>query len=336
MAKLGMTEEDKLQCLTSLKKYLYEDLSKETDRETIINTALNYFYSGKFDGVSKNWTKMYSSSVQELVEGRYVKSSKKYSFNAPTLETQTRQAWENINQDIEKLKDNRDKGKIEKTIVFEAPPFHLERINLHRDPTAEDFVFYHNYFILNENAEGTYVSAIKNAFCQENENDSIEDILIKNKCGFFDIIPVPLPINYKLREKWLDDQNFFYDGKNLIVHLFEWALIDYYKRCENNLNKLIDHKFAIGIQIASSTAIYDYYTKTHCLILDNENNYLVMPFKEIDLDKHNLKLTFDICTENVISNRPKGKWLQPYKTCIIGGSNYPDAFLLRNAFDINP
>ena len=339
MAKLGITETDKLKCLTSLKKYLYEDLSnvKEPDRQIIINIALNYFYSGKFDESSNYWTKMYSSSVQELVEGRYVKSSKKYSFDAPTLEIQTREAWKKIKQDIKTLQIKRVKGKIEKTIVFEAPPFHLERINLERDPTTEDFVFYHNYFILNEDAEGTYVSTIKNAFCQENENPSIQEILIKNNCDFFDIIPVPLPINYKLREKWLDNEknNFSISGKNLIVHLFEWALIDYYIRNKANLIKLIDHKFAIGIQIASSIAIYDYYTKTHCIVYKLDE-YSVIPFEEIELSNHELQLTFNICKENVISNRPKGKWLQPYKTCIIGGSNYPDAFLLKNAFDINP
>ena len=159
--------------------------------------------------------------------------------------------------------------------------------------------------------------------------------MAKNNCDFFDIIPVPLPINYKLREKWLDKDNFSINGKNLIVHLFEWALIDYYKRNNANLIKLIDHKFAIGIQIASSIAIYDYYTKTHCIVY-KLGEYSVIPFEEIELSNHELKLTFNICKENVISNRPKGKWLQPYKTCIIGGSNYPDAFLLKNAFDINP
>ena len=332
--KIVLSDEQKVDCLCNLKKYLYEDLSDpifESTKIEIINIALNYIFNGKLEKNNNDWETKYKTNVRELVKGKFVISQQKYSFNFSTLEQETRIAWKTIKEEIEKHKKARVNKPIEKTIVFEAPPFHLEKII---GGEKEKFVYHPNFFILSSNAEGYYVDFIRNALSPKSKTKTISDILIERNYDFFDIFPVPLPINFKLREKWLNDGNFTINDKNIIVHLFEWALIDYYIRNKTNLCKLIDHKFAIGIQIASSTALYDYYTKTHCLVSENDE-YSVIPFEEIKLDVQTLILTFNICTENVISKRPKGKWLQPYKTCIIGGNNYPDAFLLQNAFDIN-
>ena len=279
--KIVLTDVQKVDCLCNLKKYLYEDLSliNPDESKVIINTALNYIFYGKVKKSKPDWKAKYNSNVLELVDDKFVKSKETHTFDFSTLEHQTRIAWKAIKKVIETHKKDRCKKPIEKTIVFEAPPFHLEKIIREE---KEAFKYHPNFFILSPDAQGYYVDFIRNALSPINKTEKISNILIKNKCDFFDIFPVPLPINFKIREKWLDDPNFTINKKNIIVHLFEWALIDYYERYKDVLCKLIDHKFAIGIQIASSTALYDYYTKTHCLVYEN-SEYSVIPFEDIKL-----------------------------------------------------
>lgn len=333
MKKTKLTEPEKLECLNALKKYLYKDLTDDTDKDSVINLALNYLFDGKYNYIDDFWVKKYKQVITEDSGKKILKVKVPYnSIPIKELEQQTRDYWKNINVLNDKLKisrENENKG-IDKTLIYEAPPFHIKR----KGKMEFTYEYYPNYYILHEKASGNYVSTIKNAFGKKSED--IQTILIDKACGFFDIIPVPLPIDRSIRDKWINNECYIVNEKNILVHFFEWALIEYYNKNASSITKKINHNFAVGLPVLSSIPLYDYYKDDFCLAKNKHtNNFEIKEFNSLNLTDYELELTFRICIENNGSQRKKGRWLQLYKTCTIGASNYPEAYLIKHAFDLS-
>ena len=333
MAKSGITEKDKLVCLNALKNYLYKDLTLDPNKNSVINLALNYLFEGNYDSINNSWVKKYNQVITEDSEKKILKVKVPHSsIPIQELEQQTRVYWKNNNDLNDKLIESREEKEkgIEKTLIYEAPPFHIKR----KGKKKFTYEYYPNYYILHEGAYGNYVSTIKNAFGKKSE--CIQTILVDNACGFFDIIPVPLPIDRSLRDKWINNECYIVQNKNILVHFFEWALIEYYNKNARFMTKKINHNFALGLPVLSSIPLYDYYKEDFCLAKNkHENNLEIKDFNSLNLTDYELELTFRICVENNGAQRKKGRWLQLYKTCTIGASNYPEAYLIKHAFDLS-
>ena len=334
MKKTKISEKEKPECLNALKAYFYEDLSTNPKKNDIINLALNYFFEGIYDSKNESWKEKYNKVITEDSENKILKVKvPKNTIPVKDLEEETRNYWKKINELNEDLIRARVKKNevIEKTLIYEAPPFHITRKDKKELYT---YKYYPNYYILYKNASGTYVGTIKSTFGQKTSD--IQDILINNKCGFFDIIPVPLPIDRSLRDKWIKNECYIFDNKHILVHFFEWALIEYYKKNVISITKKINHNFAVALPVLSSIPLYDYYKDDFCIAKNKvTGNFEIKDFNSLNLLNYELELTFRICIENNSSQRKKGKWLQLYKTCTIGASNYPEAYLIKHAFDLS-
>jgi len=332
MKKTKILDGQKLACLSALKTYFYEDLSTNSKKNDIINLALNYFFEGIYDSAKASWQEKYNKVITEDSENKILKVKvPKNTIPVDDLEIETREYWKTINQLNKDLIEERKirNNVIEKTIIYEAPPFHITRIG------KKTFIYkyYPNYYILHDKASGNYVDTIKNAFGKK--SDTIQSLLINKCCGFFDIIPVPLPIDRSLRNKWINNECYTVNNKNILAHFFEWALIEYYRNNIDSITKKINHNFAVALPVLSSIPLYDYYKDDFCIAKNKiTGDFEIKDFNSLDLMTDELKLTFRICIENNSSQRKKGKWLQLYKTCTIGSSNYPEAYLIKHAFDL--
>lgn len=313
---LNGIENDKLKCLF---KCFYCNL--ENDNETI-NIALNVFFGNFNENDTVNelnntyWVDKFKSSIKE----RYSVTKNgvtKYKLKEPdqhTIENLSEQKiidmgkskWDKIKMSLQKYFDSL-KYPISKTLIYEAPPYLISIDEQNEKNFEAEFIF-------DQKCLSPYVNAIKNCFTHN--NGKVDVILIDNSVGFFDVIPIPIPINSDLREKWATDKKFIIDNKRIFVHFFEWALEIYLFKL-NEKFETEDHKIAIGIPLKNAISIYEH--------AKNNNDW---PGYELDInfcDAHNFNDTY---------TKPEGLWVQPYKNCIIGSSNTPSGELMKLAFEL--
>ena len=130
MKKTKISEKEKPECLNALKAYFYEDLSTKPKKNDIINLALNYFFEGIYDSKNESWKEKYNKVITEDSENKILKVKvPKNTIPVKDLEEETRNYWKKINELNEDLIRERVKKNevIDKTLIYEAPPFHITR-----------------------------------------------------------------------------------------------------------------------------------------------------------------------------------------------------------------
>lgn len=316
-------------------KHLFKCFYRDLDGDPAsLNIALNLFF-GNFDKSTcvknlnnESWKIFFKSSIKERYEvtkiDKYDKIVTKYKLKDPSKIVLEKLSKDNFLREAKKkwgeIKLNLNnyftelKFPIQKTIIYEAPPYLVSIVD---DKNNNEFnTKFTAEFIFDTTCSSPYEKAIRNCF--ENEASLIQDVLINNKVGFFDVIPIPIPINSALRKLWATEERFIIDGKRIFIHFFDWALEIYLSKLGEKINK-DDHKLAIGIPLKNAVTLYEYAAK------NNE-------WPGNDLDKK-------FCAPHVFDhNNPKkeGLWVQQYKNCIIGSSNTPSSDLMKLAFEILP
>jgi hypothetical protein len=302
--------------LEYLKKLFYEiDCFNNVD-EKKLNRSLNLFYGLAADD-NPQWKKEFKDSVK--CKGEITKKGKQKftkiqpeDFKKVGAEEIIKQAFEKkfkINNQLKELY-NIDSG-FNSTIIYEAPPYLLS-IKEKNGTLNNEFVA---EFILDENCSSPYSDAIKGCF--NGKEMTISTMLQDNKCGFFDVIPIPLPINSDLRNHWATEKKFVINEKRIFVHFFEWAIENYIKNAKIASHK--KHKIAIGIPLNNAISLYEYYA----------------PNKILEFGKdENLQILFNAPHSIDFAKKKSGLWIHPFKNCVISTSNTPNAELMKLALDI--
>ncbi|MBM3455805.1 MAG: hypothetical protein FJX80_11755 [Bacteroidetes bacterium] len=306
--------------LDCLKACFYEQLEDSDQR---LNIGLNVFF-GNEPQDNEKWIESFKEKIIELTvkrsESEKVTITRKEislktltNFDPKNIIKEGRKKWDDIknslNQFLINLKTELTNEELRQTLIYEAPPF---KITYNPDEDNEPIKFVAK-FIFEESCPSAYAQSIKD--WAENKNDNPSIILAKKKTGFFDIIPIPIPINSELRTLWAIDKEFLIGGKRIFIHFFEWAVEDYLKRLKtSDIQVSDDHKVAIGVPLNNAVTLYEYYESQK-----SEGKGLL---KEL-LTPNNFKL------KNEIYN---GTWLQHYKSSIISPGNKPLGKLIENAF----
>ena len=305
--------------LKCLKACFYEHFE---DNDPRLNIALNVFF-GNDPNNEETWIESFKQKIIELTvkrsESEKVTITRK-EISAKNLKNidpkqiiqEGRQKWIDIklslNDFLRYLKKNLGDNKLEQTLIYEAPPY---KITYNPDEDNESITFVAS-FIFEGTCSSAYAQSIKD---WSNEKVNPSKILAKQKTGFFDIIPIPIPINSELRTLWATDDKFLIEGKRIFIHFFEWAVEDYLDRLKDSgIEVSDDHKVAIGVPLNNAVTLYEYYE-----FQKPEDKGLL---KEL-LTPNNFK------TKNNIYN---GIWLQHYKSSIISPGNKPLGKLIENAF----
>jgi hypothetical protein len=305
--------------LEYLKELFYNihDVSKIDNKK--LNISLNLFYGYPADD-NIAWKKAFEKSVitgkiktkngkQKLI---YIEATKFKNLSTDDLIASFFNKKQGI---LNKLTDLYTQNEIDKTVIYEAPPYLLlieeDPNEIHKKLVSE--------FILDDRCDSPYSNAIKNCFnvtespLEPEEPETLSKILKSNKCGFFDVIPLPLPINKDLRNKWATENKYFINEKRIFVHFFEWAIENYFSKVKKTEG---EHKLAVGIPLNNAITLYEYYD-------DNT-------IKSIDFE---LKFN-NPHSKGIIKQKKAGLWIQPYKNCIISTSNTPNGDLMKLAFDL--
>jgi hypothetical protein len=301
--------------LNYLKNLFYKFEKLEDVNSEKLNKSLNLFY-GLTSKNNEDWKEEFKDSIKRKAE-KSKEGKQKFINVSPNdfkeIETKEiiKQAFlkkNSIKQQLKSLYAN--KSTFKSTIIYEAPPYLLSIMekdgSLNNEFVAE--------FILDDKCSSPYSNAIRGCF--NNKETQILDILTKNDCGFFDVIPIPLPINSNLRNQWATEEKFVFDGKKIFVHFFEWAIENYIKEAE--ISKDEKHKIAIGIPLNNAITLYEHFA----------------PTKIVKFGKHkNHKITFNDPHTIDLKNKKSGLWIHPFKNCVISTSNTPNAELMKLAFD---
>lgn len=303
--------------LNCLKKCFYEELKDDDEN---LNIGLNVFFGNDPENNEK-WIESFGEKIIELTEKR--SESEKVTITRKKISQENfknidpkkiiqegRQKWIEIkkllNEFLTNLKKELDPNKLAQTLIYEAPPY---KITYNTDNESIEFAA---SFIFDDNCSSAYAQSIKD-WADDSVNPS--NILANKKTGFFDIIPIPLPINSELRTLWATDDKFLIEGKRIFIHFVEWAVADYLDRLKKSKIEVSDdHKVAIGVPLNNAVTLYEYY---------ESNNHEV---------KGLLK---ELLTPNDFNKKAKiytGIWLQHYKSSIISPGNKPIGKLICNAF----
>lgn len=313
--------------LKYLFKCFYSDLDSDVDKDKILNMGLNLFF-GNFDygktNENEDWKNNFKNSIREKYEviktNKDGKTPTKYKLKDPSKKTleslsantyivKAKEQWLKIREGLSEFFE-KIKKPINKTLIYEAPPYLLSIVEK-SDSVETNF---EAEFIFHPDCSSPYVNAIKNCF--DNKKDTISDILAKNGVGFFDVIPIPIPINSDLRTLWAVDEKFIIECKRIFVHFFEWALKIYIFKLGDRIDK-DNHKIAIGIPLKNAVTLYEYHSEETNWFVDN---YISC----IDFSEGH--------SFNAKNKKPLGLWVQQYKNCIIGSSNTPSGQLMKIAF----
>jgi len=298
--------------LNYLKNLFYKFEKLEDVNSEKLNKSLNLFYGLKSVD-NEDWKEEFKDSIKRKAEKS--KEGKQKFINVSPKDFEIIEAKEifkqaflkknSIKQQLKSLYAN--KSTFKSTIIYEAPPYLLSIMEkdgaLNNEFVAE--------FILDDKCSSPYSNAIRGCF--NNEATRILDILTKNDCGFFDVIPIPLPINSNLRNQWATEEKFVINGKRIFVHFFEWAIENYI--IEVKISKGEKHKIAIGIPLNNAITLYEHFAPTKIVEFGNH--------KIIFNDPHTIDLI----------NKKSGLWIHPFKNCVISTSNTPNAELMKLAFD---
>ncbi len=305
----------KIEDLNYLKKIFYNIDNFEDVDEEKLNRSLNLFY-GLNNMSDPLWKKEFKDVIKS--KGQKTKTGKQKFTNISSDDFNNFEAKEIIKKAFEKKKDIKNKLnsfyqcelRFKSTIIYEAPPY-LMSIRENDGTPENEFVA---EFILDDICSSPYSNAIRGCF--ENENEKISEILKNNECGFFDVIPIPLPINSDLRNQWATEEKFVIEGKRIFVHFFEWAVANY--KMKDKISRDDKHKIALGIPLNNAITLYENY-----------NPKGILEFGEHE----NQKILFNDPHYIDFKNKKIGLWIQPFKNCIISTSNTPNAELMKLAFD---
>ena len=291
----------------------YSEIEKEQ-----LNKSLNLFYGLASDNNNK-WKKNFKDvikgkgGISNSGKQKYTKISKA-EFDQVTTQIIIEKALEKKKDIKNKLKKlYKSEKPFKTTIIYEAPPYLLSIKEKNGSPNNK-FVA---EFILDDNCSSPYSNAIRGCF--DNEKEPILDILTSNECGFFDVIPMPLPINSDLRNMWATEDKFVIKGKRIFVHFFEWGIENYIKQAEISKDK--KHRIAIGIPLNNAITLYEHFAAK----------------KIVKFGCHkNQKISFNDPHSIDFKDKKSGLWIHPFKNCVISTSNTPNAELMKLAFDKLP
>lgn len=295
LTNIGEDKKEKLRLL--LKNVLYNTVSTISDEEYV--SAISYLY-----GIDVE----IKPTLKELIQYILIKYEviAKKDYNDKGCE-EVIKVIKQFPSKLDCLYKSLKEKKVQKIIVFEAPPLKIDK----------NFNYVGKYIFDSKPISNIYYSSIQEAF-EINEEESLIDVLSKKEIGFFDIIPLPLPFDSDIRKKWSTEEVFKIGDKPITVHLFEWALEKFIDKSGCTITS--ETKFAIGMPTNTSVSIFDYYS------IHNNN------FQRIHLDS--LKETNNNLTKSQYSNLD-GITLPLFKSNIVGSNNYPNAKLIKLAFDEN-
>jgi hypothetical protein len=281
----------------------------EDSIQKIRHSIINFLYSGQFT-LDENGSNNYDYSEKALTKIKANIKPTKYQnpdiFFKP-IESSWNKILESYQSYLKALKEKLDKSdeegkkvKINKIIVYEAPPYN--------DPKAT------KYFL--NNARSKYFYAIKNCFAPASKLPPIP-FLVNYNIGVFDISLASLPLSKEdIRKEWNKDEIFLIGDKQITVVLFEIAFDHFVEKI--GINNIAEHPlFAIGAPVNSSAGIFEYYSKN---LLKNHS---------ISVD---LSITNNTSTYKK-RNEP-GETFPMYKSNIIN-SGYPSDILMKNAFNMD-
>lgn len=317
--KKHSTMEYNINHLNYLKSLFYQVEKYQDIKECQLNQSLNLFY-GLESNDNTNWKENFKGSL--ICEGEKTKKGKQKFINISEEDFKSIKADDIIKQAFEKklaIQDQlnklyNDNSNLKYTVIYEAPPFSLL---VKKNNGSFEFEF-DAEFILDDICSSPYSDAIKSCFNLGPVGCNIYNILLNNNCGFFDVIPFPLPITSDLRKQWATEEKFLIEGKRIFVHFFEWAVEAY--KLNNEFSNDVKHNIAIGIPLNNAISLYEYYAA---------------PDKSLEFGKHNnLKILFNAPHTIDLVNKKSGLWIHPYKNCVISTSNTPNAELMKLAFDI--
>ena len=290
-----------------LKEIFYSELEYSGDGRRKINIGLNLFYGYPAED-TEQWNLGFRDGVKKPV-GKTKKGDLKLDV-FPLKEFKALSVQPIIDAALVKAKDIKKKLvgfykglNFNKTVIYEAPPYLLSI-----DATSSDFVA---EFILDDSCTSPYAKAITSCF-NASENTPVMDTLRANHCGFFDVIPFPLPINSDLRNLWAADERYLIDGKRIFVHFFEWAVEKYLRQA--SVVTTGPHQLAIGIPLNNAITLYEHYAANGPLV-----------FNGVHID-------FNAPHSIPFSDKKVGLWIHAFKNCIISSSNTPTADLMKLAF----
>lgn len=159
---------------------------------------------------------------------------------------------------------------------------------------------------------------------------------VTSEIVYIDLILAPIYIDSELRKAWSKNEEFLFDGKQLPVLLFEWA-IEHFKReirvlrkDKTNTKQLVSTNclIAFGTPLNTSASIYEHFADKMFLI-DTYGPKTQRKENHIDLTQLNSPVAF-----RKFKNRGRGVVFPMFKSNVIGGNHYPDYRLVKHAFDI--
>ena len=346
-------------CSYSKLEDLYKDGNDNIDYEGIAyvrKAIINFFYSGQFTLTDKDklnekaqiflkndfiddnleerlkelepiYKKINNEESQEKESdliNQFYSTSVEYDYNK--FIQKVIDIWSKIHEKyVEYLNELTE---IDHIIVYEAPPCTLE------GEIA--------YFLIND--QGRYSSALKSCFNEESKKP-IEDVLKDKKVGYFDLIMFPLPLSKEnkfkkdhIRKFWSSDKQWMIGGKPLPVVLFELGLINFILNNKTFSKKI---NFAFGTPENTSCSIFEHYADNNLVIYRKKDslNFAGIIFNKPTKEKdYELIIDYEISKEN---NRlthkemkKKGVLFPLFKANVIDSSGWPNAELMKNAFNI--
>ena len=315
--------------LKNLFKYFYYNLDdSNTSYQETVNSALNLFY-GNFDisrevESGEHWKRNLKNSIRERYEvfkiGKDGIEVNTFKLKDPSkgildkLETEdylqaAKGKWISVKESLDIYFADLKKRGVFKTLVYEAPPYLMSIDDKGHTKFEAEFIF-------DDNCTSPYANAIKKCFDAPLKS-RVQDVLIETSTGFFDVIPIPMPINSDLRQAWATDEKFRIDGKRIFVHFFEWAIKIYLFKLNGSVINH-SHKLAFGIPLKNAITLYEYSRS-------NKDWFCELT----GFHEYNFLQTHDLSA----FAPEEGLWLQIYKSCIIGSSNTPSGSLMKIAFD---
>jgi len=296
-----------LKQLLILKEMFYTDMVYEGDNAERFTSALNLFYGYPAD-TTPHWKEAFKKVVKKPSKSneKGVQVSQT-EFKAVPVELIIGSALAKGRDIKQKLKSLYFGTEFRRTLIYEAPPYSL----LIQDPSKPEEGELVAKFILDERCGGPYANAILNCF-KSPAKSSVHQSLRANHCGFFDVIPIPLPINSELRNLWATDERYLIDGKRIFVHFFEWAVEKYIDQVSIVSTK--PHRLAVGIPLNNAITLYEHYEAHGPLVFKGN------------------KIEFNAPHSLPFSAKKVGLWIHAFKNCIISRSNTPTGDLMELAF----
>ena len=259
------------------------------------------------------------------------KLEKKISDTSSDFFNKIEQSWKIIKLNYEeyltdlneKLKPIQIKDKVDKIIVYEAPPYLGNR-------KPEE-----TYFMTNKSSK--YSKVIFDCFAKDDTDESlnVSELLIKNNIGFFDLSMACLPLSDgDIRKNWNTKEEFKIGGKQLPVLLFELSLEHFIDKVGfQNIAK--QPLFAIGMPLNTSACIFEHFSKQILKVYKCDKTSKMKFKKNNELDEIIISADLGITnsTTTYIRRNAQGETFPLFKSNVVN-SGYPSAILMKNAFNL--